>query len=262
MAVALNLDWSFGTKQITGTVTDSFDAWGANLTADLATNLLPVGAGKFTMTIPPGTGSPLYTPGGYGYASITNNESGTVTFAGALADGAKFSETEPLSKDGVAPLYATPYNKSGLLIGWIDFSNSVPTGTVTWIKPATNFPATYPEGFVNTVDVTGSAYVPSTPALTLSNGTLTIADADVAGLPLVFNVAVSNNNAIAKLSGSPTNKLSGSITASTDVISITFRPTGLGSTSDKTATGVVLQSGASAAGAFTGTTNTGSIDLR
>src|SRR5665213_3260825 len=163
----------------------------------LATKSRTLPPDKFTMAIPPGIGSPTNTPGGYGYASITNNKSGTVTIAGALADGTAFSDAEPLAGDGSVPLYATPYKNSGLLIGWINLSNCAPAGTVTWIKPAANNPATYTEGFTNTVEVTSSAWRPSTPALTLAGGTMTIADADVGGLPLVFNVAVNNNNAIA-----------------------------------------------------------------
>ena len=112
------------------------------------------------------------------------------------------------------------------------------------------------------VSVQGSAYLPSSPAIALAANTLTIADADGLNLPLVFNVAVSNNNVITKLPGGPANTMVGSINRTTGVLTIRFQPTGLNVLYDRTAVGAVLQNTGTAGGAFSGFTNTGSIYLQ
>src|SRR5665213_2268894 len=148
------------------------------------------------MAIPPAVGGPM----GSGYASVTNTAAGSVTFAGALADGTAISITEPYSEGGYVPLYAMPYANNGLLIGWIDFTGGVPSGQVTWIDPggATTINSA---GFTNAlVDIVGSAYVPSSGlelagttvlhSISYPSGTLTITDSELTGSPYVFNVCL------------------------------------------------------------------------
>ena len=80
--VTLHLDWTMGgTRQLTGTISnmDTGNPWSSPLVADLATNALPLPAMRYIMLIPPTTGSPAYTPGGSGYAAITNTTSGLFT---------------------------------------------------------------------------------------------------------------------------------------------------------------------------------------
>ncbi|MGA2557855.1 MAG: hypothetical protein ABSG04_16415, partial [Verrucomicrobiota bacterium] len=80
------------------------------------------------------------------------------------------------------------------------------------------------------------------------------------GLDLAFDVAVSNNNALAKLGGVPLNSLTGSINPKTGLLSVTF-----GNGNGKAATagaGAVLQSSNSAAGFFVTKTAAGLITLQ
>jgi hypothetical protein len=70
--------------------------------------------------------------------------------------------------------------------------------------------------------------------LTPADGALTV------GYPaMTYQYAVSNNNAIVVLPGSPNNNLSGSISAPTGAVSISYRP--IGSAVNQTAHGAVLQ---------------------
>jgi hypothetical protein len=91
----------------------------------------------------------------------------------------------------------------------------------------------------------------------MPEGTLVISNAS---LFLTFNVAVSNNNTLVKLPGSPTNSLtSSSIAPATGLLTVTF-----GNGNGKATTsglGAVLQSQTNGGGFFLGTTNAGLILL-
>lgn len=124
------------------------------------------------------------------------------------------------------------------------------------------FHALYTNGFTNLVVVVGSLWtnpLPHTAAIDLPSGQLDISGGSLLS-PLTFYVAVSNNNALAKLPGSPTNSLTGSINARTGLLRISF---GNGAGEAKTAgAGAVLQSVTNAAGFFLGKTNAGTILLK
>ncbi|MGZ5568338.1 MAG: hypothetical protein ACXWKG_15090, partial [Limisphaerales bacterium] len=271
LTVALQVDWTGTSKQITGTVSCVSEGWTAPLLADLAVyskaNPYPSPA-RYTMVISPASDAPVNSPGGYGYGLITNKAVGIISLVGTLADSTKFSQAVAISKDGHWPLYANIYKNQGLLEGWLDFSGGSPRGQVTWIKPSN--PAgitltTYLSGFTNTVDVNGSVYAPVSPAIALPSGSLDVTDGSGLNLPLTFNAGVSNNNKIVKMTA-VTNSLGGSIATGTGLLTVTFQPTGIGKLT-RTAVGVVLQSSNAAYGAFignddgSGKTNTGSIHL-
>jgi len=140
--------------QVTGTVSGTTNgvSWVAtNLTADLATNLLP--SAEYTMLFLPDTNNapPTNSPGGDGYALITN-KAGTATITGALADGTALSQTVPVSQDGYVPIYANLYSSKGLLLGWINLdltnTNAVELNGLTWIHPARTT-GLYQNGFTN-----------------------------------------------------------------------------------------------------------------
>jgi sulfur carrier protein ThiS len=136
--------------QITGAVsgTNGNVPWAAtNLTANLATNTLP--SAEYTMLIPPDTNSaPTNSPGGDGYALITNH-AGKATITGALADGTAFSQSVPVSQDGSVPIYANLYGNKGLLLGWINLGLiNLTNVSLTWIHPETRS-GLYTNGFTN-----------------------------------------------------------------------------------------------------------------
>jgi hypothetical protein len=235
--VQLHLDWS-GTKLITGTVTSPApDAWTATLTADVApfsaANPFPNSA-RYTLAVAPVNVSPLLAPGGFGFGFVTNNSRDTVSFIGTLADGTAVSQTVPISQQGYWPLYIPLYGNRGLIEGWINFSSASPGGNVSWIRPAGTMTASYTSGFTNVTTIFGSPYVARIPSLDPADGSLDV------GYPAVtFPYAVSNNNAVVVLPGGPTNALSGSISAATGAVSISYRPTG--HAANQIARGAVLQ---------------------
>jgi len=133
--------------------------WTASLQADRATNALP--SAQYTMLIPPDTNNepPNTSPGGDGYALITNYAgtagnpaAATAKITGALADGAAFSQTVPVSQTGLVPIYANLYSGKGLLLGWVnlDLTNTDAVGVsgLTWIHPARST-GLYQKGFTN-----------------------------------------------------------------------------------------------------------------
>jgi uncharacterized repeat protein (TIGR02543 family) len=149
---------------VTGTIYGTNDGtpWAAtNLLAYHATNTLP--AAEYTMLIPPDVNNtpPNGSPGGDGYALITNNPgpvnhpaSAAAKIIGALADGTAFNQTVAVSKDGYAPVYASLYAGKGLLLGWINLNltntTAVSNTSLTWIHPAKPS-GLYKNGFTNLV---------------------------------------------------------------------------------------------------------------
>jgi len=156
---------------------------------------------------------------------------------------------------------ASLYNNTGLLLGWIDLASNAASGNVTWIKKPSHS-VLYPGGFTNVLSVNGSAWLapaPKTAAIILTNGTLDISGGNLAA-PLEFKVALSNNNTLTKLAGSPTNCLTGTVNARTGLLNVMFgNGAGHATTTGK---GAVLQNLNSAGGYFLGKTNAGAFVLQ
>jgi hypothetical protein len=222
-------------------------------------------AGAYTLLLPPGDGAPTNSPGGYGFATLTNSADGNVVLAGCLGDGEAIGQSVPLLQHGKIPVYVSLYTGRGSLMGWAAFSNPLPktvSGVLNWIKPPTAVNTLYPQGFTNAAHILGSEYAPpraGAPALNLPDATLTLAGGDLAGGPLVFTVGLASNNIITNLTGAPTNHLAVSIVPSTGAMTLTFRPTG--AAADIVAQGAVLQNQTNAAGWFFGANQTGSFLL-
>jgi hypothetical protein len=247
------------TPQITGTVSTS--QWSANLSADLASNLLP--SAEYTVLFSPSTHVSAVSPPGDGYALITNH-AGVVTLSGALADGASFTQTVPVSQAGDLPVYAVLYTNTsqavpGLLLGWINLTNlqaAAPVNALSWIKKTSPASSLYTNGFTNFLSTQGETWN-ATLAITLSNGILVISNT---GLFLNFTNAVVNNNILASSGLLPTNFLAGSINAKTGLLSFTFG-NGNGNATNN-ASGVFLQNSFTAGGFFLTPTNAGSFNLQ
>ena len=73
-------------------------------------------------------------------------------------------------------------------------------------------------------------------------------------------MAVSSNNTLVKLTGTPTNSLTGTIAPSTGLLTVTFG-NGKGKTT-MVGHGVVLQNATNAGGFFIGKTNDGAVYLQ
>lgn len=150
LAVELILDQNDDPAEVIGLIYGSNDvAWSAILTAYLATNNLS--PAEYTVLIGPDTNNepPTLSPGGDGYAVITNDRAGVAKITGALADGSVLSETAPVSEGSFFPIYASLYQNKGLLFGWIslDATNSS-LNSLTWIHPAASR-GLYTSGFTN-----------------------------------------------------------------------------------------------------------------
>jgi hypothetical protein len=261
LTVEMTLNWNVTPPLITGTVTGTNGGyWVANLFAKRAANN---GSAEYTTVLSPISSGPNLPPG-YGYVLMTNHL-GVFTLSGALADGTSLtatSQTVPVSENGDIPVYDSLYGNTGLLLGWVNIANGVPAGNLEWIKKASHATALYTNGFTNFVSAQGSLWanpLAHTAAVDLPAGHLNISGGSMLSA-LSFNVAVSNNNALAKLPGGATNSLAGSINPKNGLLTVTFgNGTGKATT---VGTGAVLQNGANAGGFFLSRTNAGSIILQ
>ncbi|HEX3716697.1 MAG TPA: immunoglobulin domain-containing protein [Verrucomicrobiae bacterium] len=253
-AIGLQLNLDSSIPEISGLVSGTSDGgWTANLDAERGATTK--GAAQYTMLMAPPASSPANVPPGSGYATISELNA-NITFVGALADGTVYHQFVTAASNGDVPVYASLYNNTGLLLGWVNLPNlpaRPSTTTLTWIKTGVL-------GFTNDVTVVGSPWTnppAHAPAITLAGGQLEVSSPS---LLLDFNVAVSNNDAVVKISGGPTNSLTGSINAKSGLLKVTF---GNGSGKSTTAgAGVILQDQNSGAGFFTTKTNAGALNLQ
>jgi hypothetical protein len=209
LQVALGLDVSNSTDQITGTISDG--DFVSELLADRATfsssNPCPW-AGRYAFLIAPaGDGDPNL-PQGYGFGTLTLSPTGSAKLAGFLGDGLKLKATVPFSKFGTAPLLVRPYKNQGVCVTWLTILTNQTLEAVTdWIKPPVSADPRYPAGFTATVDLTGAKSV--TPSagqrrLTLSGGNLasnlvTTVTFDASGKATVLNPGPENLSLSASL---------------------------------------------------------------
>jgi hypothetical protein len=162
---------ALGSDQLGGTVSDG--TWTAALVANRSvfssSHSCPF-AGKYTFIIPGDTsGSPSV---GDGYATATVSSRGTVTVAGSLADGTRFTEASTVAKDGQWPLYVALYSRGGSILGWLTFADTGSddlSGSLNWIKPAMPRARYYPGGFTITTEISGSHYTPPGSGQTILN---------------------------------------------------------------------------------------------
>ncbi|HEV7925442.1 MAG TPA: fibronectin type III domain-containing protein [Verrucomicrobiae bacterium] len=133
--VALHLEPALGTGRLTGVVSnmDSADPWAAPLAACLATNAFAPET-KFFFTCPPATEQS--NPPAHCLCELTVASNGIVSLLGWLGDGASVAQTVPIAGDGSFPIYVSLYHQTGLLSGWVNLAGGAPSGSLTWIRPA------------------------------------------------------------------------------------------------------------------------------
>jgi hypothetical protein len=88
--------------------------------------------------------------------------SGILGLSGALPDGASFSQSTRVSKDGIWPLYAIPagYKTNGVLMGWeTNQASGISSGQLYWLK-APKIGAYLTNGIEAVVQSTGTNYHP------------------------------------------------------------------------------------------------------
>jgi hypothetical protein len=213
--VGLQLDLG-GRDEITGQISNS--VWTAQVRATRShysrTQPAPE-TGQYTLIIP-GSDDPADLPAGHGAAAVNVSPAGVVTVNGVLGDGTVLSQSTFVSKDGQWPLFASPYSKKGILIGWMTFTNNTATtnnleGVVGWIKPEGTGTKLYPDGFdwpydIGTNNVLGSAFTNRAPLLNWTNGVLILENGNLTQ-SVTNNLQIGNTG---KITG--TNKLTGTIT--------------------------------------------------
>jgi uncharacterized repeat protein (TIGR03803 family) len=255
--VDLTLDQTNG--EVTGTVTTSHGT--AGLIADLASNVLP--SAQYTILLPPSTNVTAVSPPGDGYI-LVNDQQGTATLNGALADGSSYNQSVAVSQSGYLPVYAALYTNTatpGLVLGWINLTNldaAAPANALVWIKKSSRLTTLYTNGFTNILSVQGSLWTnppASRSAITLTNGQLVLSNTS---LFLDFTNVVVNGNDLTNRGVSPTNYLTGSINSRNGLLTLSF----VSGTNTKAASGAVLQNTTDAGGFFLTSTNAGSFLLQ
>ncbi|HZM05455.1 MAG TPA: immunoglobulin domain-containing protein [Candidatus Saccharimonadales bacterium] len=156
LIVALSLDMTGRTRQITGQISsaNANSAWASFILADLATNASQIPSGYFPSDILPLPGSSYNAQLGNGIVVFNIAANGIMNLCGYLADGTYISQAVSLSKDSNFPIYISLYGGLGLFEGWGNIAGRLPTGTITWIRPAGIVTTTsFPLGFTNMVEM-------------------------------------------------------------------------------------------------------------
>ena len=212
----LTLSMTLGSNEIMGTVTGTDEGgWTSPLLAERLT--LSSGSSEYTLLIPPSTSAPAASPPGYGYMLITNH-SGHVTLNGATADGGTFSQIVSTVGAGDVPFYASLYDNTGVLIGWLNVADGLTASNLWWVKTSSAKTALYTNGFTNLIANAMTSTWTKPAAAYLTDGTLTISNEN---LDLNFTVSITNITLL-KETGSPTNSLTGVFNPRTGLLQITF----------------------------------------
>jgi len=248
LTLDLQLDTTGQTGQILGEVKGA--AWDAPLAADIApvwTSKSPSPlAGSYTMVLQESSVA--------GFGAGTVNKQGVLTIAGALADGASFSASAPVSKDGQWPFYAYAAAGKDSILGWVSVSNGLAGTSIAWSKAAGKGPL-YAAGFTNILQLEGSPWqapAKKSSALTLTDPVVNLSGGGLAE-PLTIGVALHDY-----LAYTATN-LTFTINPATGGFSGWFYSPGSGRR--QTVSGVVLQNAGSASGFFQGADESGTVLL-
>jgi hypothetical protein len=209
LTLALQLDLSGRSNQITGTVTVSDQSWASELAAvhsgdfNASGNPCPM-AGTYTLVIP-GTPGATQSPAGDGFGSVKVTAAGTATLTGTLADGTGVLASGTLSPSGQWALYAPLYVNRGYMLGWLTFTNAPASdlgGWVGWFRPVQPSVTLYTMGFAVVTEAIGSRYTPppaGTRMLNFTNGSVTLSDGNLSS-SFTNQVQLTANNTIVNLS--------------------------------------------------------------
>lgn len=265
LILKLNLDVTNRSETVTGSLSDdeTFLSWLQGERAAKGTKLQPVSwAGRFTALLPGGTNATTAPPG-QGPTAVTVGATGTLALSGTLPDGTPFTYSTAVSTNGRWPMYVPLYKGKGAVFAWAQFDSNLPpaslSGFFAWIKRAGVAGKLYPDGFVVTNDLTGSAYrapVGSTNrVLSLTDASVVFTDGDFSE-PLTNQVALSAGGVATNLGP---NALTLTITKLSGLFSGSLKP--VGATKAIPFKGAVLQNANQGAGYFLGTNQAGRVFL-
>lgn len=218
-------------------------------------------AGRYTVVILPDTNSSA-GPAGESVGAITVSASGTLSFAGKLADGSKASQGTTLSKTGVWPLYEPLYRGLGSLVSPVQFDASPAltdlSGPLCWFKQSQPGAKYHPDGFTNSTSLVGSKYLSPTtanPVLNLSNAVIAFTNNQLSG-DFTNTIEFTPRSTIVNRSS---NKLTVKLSKRTGLFNGSVVPPGGGKAISFN--GVLLQKQNSGAGFFLGTNQSGNVIL-
>jgi hypothetical protein len=187
---ALVLQMTNGLEEISGEIVSyEHGGWrgivqGVRAGFDARTNPAPQ-AGRYTLLFPADLGNQS-GPGGDGYASLTVDKAGNVRVMGVLADNSQVTASSVLNEAGVWPFFMPSDGGRGVLVGWLQFTNSTDSamvGELVWARlrhPGVRF---YSLGFTNQTSVVASRYVPPSsnkPVLDLTRAVLVLGGGELA----------------------------------------------------------------------------------
>ncbi len=170
------------------------------------TNLAPSGlAGRFHVF----TEAPTSVRLGHSYFIITTARAGTATMSGRLADGTatSWSGVVGISRngDGILPLFQALYLGKGSLTAPMTIdgtARSVPTTTISWVRPSTVADKQFPAGFTLALEASGVLYTAppaKTRVMTLPTSPLNAQisiSGDALSTALTHTFTVNENNTI------------------------------------------------------------------
>ena len=118
--------------------------------------------GSYTVSLPPNAGATL--PQGNGFGILEIGKSGRASLVGKLGDDRSYSSGVFLNANGTLPIYAALYRIPGSLFGTATFSTvgafTKLEGPLNWFKPPTPGTVFFKAGFLTTIAMKGSSYVP------------------------------------------------------------------------------------------------------
>ena len=118
--------------------------------------------GSYTVSLPPNAGATL--PQGNGFGILEIGRSGRASLVGKLGDDRSYSSGVFLNANGTLPIYAALYRIPGSLFGTATFSTvgafTKLEGPLNWFKPPTPGTVFFKNGFLTTIAMKGSSYVP------------------------------------------------------------------------------------------------------
>ena len=261
LAMELTLD----SDQVFGQVRDTVAGWNAELVGDRApvfarTSTSPY-AGNYTLLMMEESDLEI----GTGFGTLKIDTKGKAAFRGTLADGTPATQTVPISKSGLWPLYVALYGGKGSILSWVSLStNPAPaaslSGELSWSKPALPGAKYYPDGFTTGLDIVGSLYQApgANRVLEMEMGIVSFEGGNLAA-PLENMVTLEANNKVTNLTTDQ--PLTVKIAVPTGLFSGRLRADNGGVMKTLTFRGVVLQRQNLGAGFFLGTDVSGSVHL-
>ena len=181
-------------------------------------------AGRYSLTIP-GVTNPAVGPFGTSYGTVTVGTTGSLKFAGSLADGTAVNQSSVISGGGYWPMYLTLYRGRGSLWSWNYFATNGEISSVSgasWINPTNSSRnADYRAGFTNQqASIVGGLYLSANQPLSLLTNAYVVLQGGDLSVPITNQVAAPLRGDI--VFASTSNNVSIKVNPATGLVSGSF----------------------------------------